>query len=76
MTNEPITENPPDFENEEEILQPEVILRHEDTLLRNGKVLRKYLVKFKNYSYDDARWMQESQLKDSMALVHGYNESL
>ena len=61
---EPITEDPLDFEHEEEILQPEVILRHEDKLLCNGKVLRKYPVKFKNYSYDDARWMQEPHLKD------------
>ena len=59
---EPIQEDPPDFDQDEEILQPETILRHEDKLLRNGKVLRKYLVKFKNYAFEDARWMQEPQL--------------
>ena len=31
----------------EELLQPEAILRHEDEILQNGKVLRKYLIKFK-----------------------------
>ena len=51
------------------------ILRHVDKILRNGKVLRKYLIKFKNYSFDDAKWMIERQLKDSMALVHEYNTS-
>ena len=59
---EPIQEDPPDFDQEEEILQPKIILRHEDKLLRNGKILRNYLVIFKNYPFEDARWMQEPQL--------------
>ena len=54
-------------------LQSEAILRHEDEILQNGKVLRTYLIKFKTYSFDDAKWMREPQLKDSMALVHEYN---
>ena len=37
-------------------------------------ILRKYLVKFKNYDFEDARWMVEPQLKDSMAIVHSYVE--
>ena len=41
----------------EEVLQPEVILRHVDKILRNGKLLCKYLIKFKNYYFDDAKWM-------------------
>ena len=36
---EPLIEDPPKFDEREEILQPESILRHEDKLLRNGKVL-------------------------------------
>ena len=68
-------EDPPEFDELEEILQPESILRHEYKLLRNGKVLRKYLVKFKNYSFDDAKWMVQPQLKDSMDLVNTYNQS-
>ena len=69
---EPLIEDPPEFDEREEILQPESILRHEDKLLRNGKILHKYLVKFKNYPFADARWMVEPQLKDSMAIVHSY----
>ena len=57
----------------QELLQLEAILWHQDKILRNGKVLHKYLIKFKNYSFDDAKWMIERQLKDSMALVHEYN---
>ena len=32
-----IQEDSPDFDEEEEILQPEVILRHEGKVLRKGK---------------------------------------
>ena len=73
---EPILEDPPDIDQDEEILQPDVILRHEDKFLRSGKTLRKYLVKFKNYPYEDARWMQETQLQDSPALLESYRLSL
>ena len=51
---EPIEEEPPEFEEQEEILQPEIILRHEDNLLRSGKTLIQYSVKFKNYPPKDA----------------------
>ncbi|MCO5551732.1 hypothetical protein L7F22_005236 [Adiantum nelumboides] len=34
---EPILDDPPEFEGPEEILQPEHIIRHEDKVLRNGK---------------------------------------
>ena len=73
---EPIQEDPPVFDQEEEILQPEAILWHEDKVLRNGKILHKYLVKFNNYPFEDARWMQEPQLQDSITLVESYNQSL
>ena len=68
----PIDEDPPEFDEQEEILQPEVILRHEDNVLRSGKVIRKYLIQFRNYPLEDAKWMQEPQLKDSLALVQDY----
>ena len=71
----PVQEDPPAFEEGEEILQPETILQHEDKVLRNGKVLRKYLVKFRNYAFEDARWMQETQLQDSIDIVHNYKVS-
>lgn len=68
----PIEEDPPEFDEQEEILQPEVILRHEDNVLRSGKVIRRYLIKFKNYPLEDAKWMQEPQLKDSLTLLQDY----
>ena len=44
---EPIHEEPPLFDELEEVLEPEEILKHEDNTLRSGKVIRRYLVKFK-----------------------------
>ena len=41
---EPIEEDPPEFDEQEEILQPEIILRHEENLLIIGKTLKQYLV--------------------------------
>ena len=43
----PIVEEPPAlFEDQEEILQPKSILQHEDKLLRSGKVIKQYLIKY------------------------------
>ena len=72
LPREPIIEEPPEFEGQEEVLQPKSILRHEDKVLRNGKTIRKYLVKFKNYPFEDAQWMQGLQLKDYANLVNTY----
>ncbi|MCO5588821.1 hypothetical protein L7F22_042781 [Adiantum nelumboides] len=44
---EAIMEDPPEVEDQEEVLQPECILRHEDKVLRHGKTIRRYLIKFK-----------------------------
>ena len=68
----PIKENPPKFDEMEEILRLEKIFKHEDKVLRIGKIWRQYLVKFADYPIKDARWMQESQLKESLALLEGY----
>ncbi|WP_129259429.1 hypothetical protein [Enterobacter cloacae complex sp. GF14B] len=73
---EPIIEDPPEFEDQEEVLQPKAILWHEDKVLRHGKIIQRYLIKFKNYPFEDARWMQGIQLKDSMNLVNAYNATL
>ena len=70
-----IVEEPLAFEDQEEILQPKSILRHEDKILQSGKIIRRYLVKFKNYPFEDARWMQDIQLKDNMPLVNDYNRT-
>ena len=69
---EPNEEEPPEFDEMEEILTPEYILKHEDKLLRSGKVLRRYLVKFLHYPEEDARWMQEPQLQSSLSLLQEY----
>ncbi|MCO5550562.1 hypothetical protein L7F22_004049 [Adiantum nelumboides] len=73
---EAIMEDPPEVEGQEEVLQPESVLRHEDKVLRNGKIIRRYLIKFKNYPFENAKWMQGTQLKDSLHLVNAYNDSL
>ena len=72
---DPIVEEPPNFEDQEEILQSKSILRHEDKILCRGKVIKQYLVKFKNYPFEDACWMQDIQLKDNMPLVNDYNRT-
>ena len=68
-------EEPPDFEDQEEILQSKSILQHENKILHSGKVIRRYLVKFKNYPYEDACWIQDIQLKDNMPQVNDYNRT-
>ncbi|WP_208972779.1 hypothetical protein, partial [Escherichia coli] len=68
--------DPPKFNGVEEVLQPESILRHEDKVLRNGKVIRRDLIKFKNYPFEDSKWMQGVQVKDCANLVNAYNDSL
>ncbi|MCO5557523.1 hypothetical protein L7F22_011089 [Adiantum nelumboides] len=54
----------PEVEELDEILVPEQILAHKDRKV-GGKVARRYLVKFKNYSPMDAKWIEEVELIDS-----------
>ena len=56
----PIPEEPPAFDEQEEILELEEILRHEENVLRSGKVIHRYLIRFKHYPPKDAQWMQET----------------
>ena len=35
----------------------------------------RYLIKFENYPFEDARWMQDMQLNDNMNLVNAYNDT-
>ncbi|MCO5550806.1 hypothetical protein L7F22_004298 [Adiantum nelumboides] len=51
----------PEVEELDEILVPEQILALKDRKVK-GKVARRYLVKFKNYSPMDAKWMEEAEL--------------
>ena len=57
LTKEAIIEDPPEIEDQEEVLKPESILQNEEKMLRAGKVIRCYLIKFKNYPFEDAKWM-------------------
>ncbi|MCO5573643.1 hypothetical protein L7F22_027415 [Adiantum nelumboides] len=52
-----------EVEELDEILVPKQMLAHKDWKVR-GKVARRYLVKFKNYSPMDAKWMEEVELVD------------
>ena len=72
---DPIHKDPLEFDEVEEIIQPKIIIQHEDNLLQICKVLHKYLVKFKNYSFDDAQWMIKSHLKDHGLLFENYKNT-
>ncbi|MCO5598910.1 hypothetical protein L7F22_053009 [Adiantum nelumboides] len=69
-----VPEEQPKVEELDEILVPEQILAHKDRKVR-GKVARRYLVKFKNYSPMDAKWMEEAELVDSPQLLQLYLEA-
>ncbi len=64
----------PEVEELDEVLVPEQIVAHKERKVR-GKVLRRYLVKFKNYSAMDAKWMEEGDLADSPQLLQLYLEA-
>ncbi|MCO5553853.1 hypothetical protein L7F22_007379 [Adiantum nelumboides] len=64
----------PEVEELDEILIHEQILAHKDRKVK-GKVARRYLVKFKNYSPMDAKWMEEAELADSPQLLQLYKEA-
>jgi len=72
---EPVKDALPEVEETEEILQPEQIVHHQERQLRSGKFVRKYLVKFQNYSPLDAQWMSEEDLQLYPDLLNGYKEA-
>ena len=67
-------EEQPEVEELDEILIPEQILAHKDRKVK-GKVARRYLVKFKNYSPMDAKWMEESELTQPPLVLQLYLEA-
>ncbi|MCO5613418.1 hypothetical protein L7F22_067694 [Adiantum nelumboides] len=69
-----VPEEQPEVEELDEILVLEQILAHKDRKVR-GKVAGRYLVKFKNYSPMDAKWMEEAELVDSPQLLRLYVEA-
>ncbi|MCO5578102.1 hypothetical protein L7F22_031940 [Adiantum nelumboides] len=56
-----VLEKQPEVEELDEIFVAEQILAHKERKVR-GKVARRYLVKFKNYSPMHAKWMEEAEL--------------
>ncbi|MCO5562077.1 hypothetical protein L7F22_015703 [Adiantum nelumboides] len=73
---EPVTEELPEIEEMEEILEPEQIVHHQERHLKSGKITRKYLVKFKNYSALDAQWMTEQDLRAYPEILDEYLQAL
>ena len=71
-----VQEYPPEVDEIEEILQPEQIIHHSDRQLKSGRLHRKFLVKFKNYTILDAQWMTEDDLKDYPAILQHYVDAL
>ncbi|MCO5557684.1 hypothetical protein L7F22_011254 [Adiantum nelumboides] len=69
-----VPEEHPEVEELDEILVTEQILAHKDGKVK-GKVVRRYLVKFKNYPPMDAKWMEEAELVDSPELLQLYLEA-
>ncbi|MCO5603769.1 hypothetical protein L7F22_057921 [Adiantum nelumboides] len=73
---EPVTDELPEIEEMEEILEPEQIVHHQERHLKSGKITRKYLVKFKNCSALDAQWMTEQDLRAYPEILDGYLQAL
>ena len=44
-------------------------------LCSSGKTSRQYLIKFKNYPFEYARWMQDIQIKDNVTPINDYNRA-
>ena len=72
---EPILEDSPEVEELEEILQPEQIVYH--TIHKGPKSERKFrfLIKLKNYSALNAKWMDEDMLSTYPQLLDVYKEA-
>ncbi|MCO5554411.1 hypothetical protein L7F22_007941 [Adiantum nelumboides] len=73
---ESVTDELPEIEEMEEILEPEQIVHHQERHLKSGKITRKYLVKFKNYPALDAQWMTEQDLRAYPEILDGYLQEL
>ena len=71
---QPIQEEPPEFDEQEDILVQEDLIKHEESILCSGKVIRRYLVRFKHYPIEDAQWMLETQLRDYPVLLSSYKQ--
>ncbi|MCO5549251.1 hypothetical protein L7F22_002718 [Adiantum nelumboides] len=66
-----VPDEQPEVEEYEEILVSEQILAHKD-MKNEGKVRRRFLIKFENYPALDAKWMEEEDLADTPQIVNLY----
>ncbi|MCO5605622.1 hypothetical protein L7F22_059805 [Adiantum nelumboides] len=64
----------PEVDELDEVLQPEQTLAHKERR-QGGRVVRRYLVKFKNYSAMDSKWMEEVDLADTPQILELYLEA-
>ncbi|MCO5574990.1 hypothetical protein L7F22_028787 [Adiantum nelumboides] len=64
----------PEVDELDEVLQPKQILAHKERR-QGGTMVRKFLVKFKNYSAMDSKWMEEADLADTPRILELYLEA-
>ncbi|MCO5568026.1 hypothetical protein L7F22_021722 [Adiantum nelumboides] len=64
----------PEVDELDKVLQPEQILAHKERR-QGGRLVRRYLVKFKNYSAMDSKWMEEADLADTPQILELYLEA-
>ncbi|MCO5561705.1 hypothetical protein L7F22_015328 [Adiantum nelumboides] len=64
----------PEVDELDEVLQPGQILAHKERR-QGGRLVRRYLVKFKNYSAMDSKWMEEADLADAPQILELYFEA-
>ncbi|MCO5563142.1 hypothetical protein L7F22_016778 [Adiantum nelumboides] len=64
----------PEVDELDEVLQPEQILAHKERR-QGGRLVRIYLVKYKNYSAMDSKWMEEADLADMLQILELYLEA-
>ncbi|MCO5575045.1 hypothetical protein L7F22_028842 [Adiantum nelumboides] len=64
----------PEVDELDEVLQLEQILAHKERR-QGGRVVLRYLVKFKNYSAMDSKWMEEADLANTRQILELYLEA-
>ena len=67
-------QEPPKIIDNEEIVVPETILMHKEKELR-GRLIKRYLLKFKNYPATEATWVDEAFFKDFPSILQVYEAS-
>ncbi|MCO5547930.1 hypothetical protein L7F22_001385 [Adiantum nelumboides] len=73
LPNQPEDSPQPEVDELDEVLQLEQILAHKERR-QGGRLVRRYLVKFKNYSAMDSKWMEEADLADTPQTLELYLE--